>query len=84
MPFCCIMQPQTATIISGLVFLSSLSQVTFPSARRCALSRTQQVLKITKSAVSRLSASVMPISCSIPASFSLSCAFIWHPYVTTQ
>ena len=76
MPGCCIMQPQTATIISGRVFLSSLSQTTLPSARRCALSRTQQVLKMTKSACSRPGAGVMPISESMPSSVSLSCAFI--------
>ena len=79
MPGCCIMQPHTPTLSSGRVFLSSLSQVTLPSARRSAFSRMQQVLKITKSACVRSSARVMPISASMPPSASLSCSFIWHP-----
>ena len=79
MPGCWIMHPHTAIISRGLRLRTSLSQVTLPSARRSALSRTQQVLKMTKSACSRSCASSMPISRSMPASFSLSWAFIWQP-----
>ena len=79
MPGSWIMHPQTAIIMSGRVFRTSFSQVILPSARRSALSRTQQVLKITKSASSRAGAGAIPISSSIPASFSESWAFIWHP-----
>ena len=73
------MQPHTPIIRSGRSFLSSLSHVTLPSARRSALSRMQQVLNSTKSASSRRSTGSMPISRSMPASVSLSCSFIWHP-----
>ena len=79
MPGCCTMQPHTPMIRPGLSFLSSLSQVTLPRARRSALSRTQQVLKMTRSASRRSAASAMPIPDRMPASFSESCAFIWQP-----
>ncbi|OPZ67414.1 MAG: hypothetical protein BWY81_01320 [Firmicutes bacterium ADurb.Bin467] len=44
MPFSCAMQPPTQMSSSGRRFLSSFSQITLPSARFSAFSRTQQVL----------------------------------------
>ena len=79
MPGSWIMHPQTAITMSGFCFRTSFSQVTLPSARRSAFSRTQQVLKITKSASSRFTEGTMPISSSMPAIFSESWAFIWQP-----
>ena len=76
MPGCCTMQPHTPVISSGFTFFNSLSQPTLPSARRSALSRTQQVLYMTRSASSRDAASCMPMRSSMPAICSLSCAFI--------
>lgn len=62
---------------TGSVFTPVQSSNTFSSA----FSRTQQVSKITISAGSPSLTFTYPISSSIPASFSASCSFIWHPKI---
>ena len=82
MPFSWVMQPPTQMSSSGLSFLSSLSQMTLPSALFSAFSRTQQVLYRMRSACSRTGSRRMPICSSMPAMDSESRSFIWQPMET--
>ena len=76
----CIIQPHIAISISGLFFLTTFILPRCPYNLLLAFSLTEQVLYITKSA-SSLSVWTKPAASNIPASFSESLAFIWHPKV---
>ena len=76
------MQPTMPTSISGFFFRAWLNTSIRPQMRCSALSLTEQVLAITRSASSICSVLSYPAFARMAKITSVSFTFIWQPYVS--